>query len=490
VNFHSVEFLVFLAVVLPAFWLLANKRTARHTMLLGASLLFYGAYEVWFLSLLVFSTLLDWYCGNAIHRANQRGDRRGAKIGLACSLAGNLGVLGFFKYTDWAAQSLTALAQSLGLGLDPWALRTRLIPDFLLDDATARILVPVGISFYTFQTLSYTIDVYRGQLTPARNALEFALFVSFFPQLVAGPIVRASDFLPQLELRPRHSRARLHEGLWRIATGLLKKVAFADVIGSQLVDPVYAQPELYTPLVHALALYGFAFQIYCDFSGYSDIAIGTSKLLGFDLTENFVTPYRSRSVREFWRRWHISLSSWVRDYIFFPLGGSRGKELFVARNLMITMLVIGLWHGASILWAIYGFVQGATMVLERFCERLRGGRQFATTPVKSALSWALTFHFIVISCIFIRARSVDANESLVGIVSVFGDGGVTSISHWAWWALAGAALTHFAPLGLTATVHRLFQRSPTLVVGIVTGLAAGAVAVLVVGETPYIYFQF
>jgi D-alanyl-lipoteichoic acid acyltransferase DltB (MBOAT superfamily) len=487
VNFHSVEFLVFLAIVLPAFWLLANRRTPRNTLLLAGSLLFYGAYEAWYLSLLVFSTLLDWYSGNAIHRARERGDARAMKWGLGLSLTGNLGVLAFFKYTDWVAESLQALVRALDIGVDPWLVRTRLLPEFLLDDATARLIVPVGISFYTFQTLSYTIDVYRGTLKPARNILEFGMFVAFFPQLVAGPIVRAADFLPQFDLRPRHSRARLHEGLWRISTGLLKKVAIADVLGGYLVDPVYAQPELYSPLVHALALYGFAFQIYCDFSGYSDIAIGTSKLLGFDLVENFVTPYRSLGLREFWRRWHISLSSWVRDYIFFPLGGSRGSELKVARNLMITMFVIGIWHGASLLWACYGLLQGAMMVLERFLERLRGGRPFPTTPLKRAIAWCLTFHFIVVSCLFIRARSTD---ELVAMVGSYGPQGVDAIGHWAWWALAGAALTHFAPTGLVEAVHRAFLRAPTLVVGVVTGLAAGAVAVLVVGDTPYIYFQF
>ncbi|HKX46925.1 MAG TPA: MBOAT family O-acyltransferase, partial [Planctomycetota bacterium] len=441
-NFHSVEFLVFLAVVLPTFWLLSNRRSTRSLLLLAGSYVFYGAYEAWYLGLLVFSTFLDYWCGGRIHAARGRGDMRAARRFLLASLVGNLGLLGFFKYTDWLVESLQLACDALGLGVELWDARTRLLPPELLDSATLRIIVPVGISFYTFQTLSYTIDVYRGRLPPARSFRDFALFVAFFPQLVAGPIVRALDFLPQLELRPRFDRARLHEGLWRMGIGLLKKVAIADVVGGGLVDVVYDQPGNYTALVHLLALYGFAFQIYFDFSGYSDIAIGTAKLLGFDLTENFETPYRSRSIREFWRRWHISLSSWVRDYIYFPLGGSRGGELRVSRNLLITMLVIGIWHGASVLWVIYGLLQGGSMILERFLERRRGGREFATTPARSLFAWALTFHFIVFSCLFIRAGSLGQIGELVG---AFGATGVADVDPWALAALAGGALTHFWP---------------------------------------------
>jgi alginate O-acetyltransferase complex protein AlgI len=486
-NFHSTDFLTFLAVVLPLFWFLANRRTERTLLLLAASLFFYGCYEVWYLSLIVASTLLDYRCGNQIHLAAQRGDQRRKRLFLWLSLGGNLGLLGFFKYTDWVVGSLQMLADWAGLGVDLLGTRTRLLPEWLLDSPAGRIVVPVGISFYTFQTLSYTIDIYRGVLPPAKSFRDFALFVAFFPQLVAGPIVRAIDFLPQLELRPRWSRERLHEGLWRMSTGLLKKVAIADMIGGHLVDPVYASPGDYSSLVHLLALYGFAFQIYFDFSGYSDIAIGVSKLMGFDLVENFLTPYRSRSVREFWRRWHISLSSWVRDYIFFPLGGSRGSEARVSRNLLITMLVIGVWHGASLLWVIYGTLQGTVMILERALERLRGGKPFATTVPRSLLSWALTFHFIVFSCLFIRAESL---AKIGAMLSDVGATGVTQVSSFAWYALAFGALSHFWPPAITEAFHRLFLRMPTPLAGVVTGIAAGCVAVLVVGETPYIYFQF
>ncbi len=486
-NFHSVGFLVFLAFVLSAFWTLANQRSARTWLLLCASYFFYGAYEVWYLGLIAFSTFLDYGCGGLIHRAAQRGDRRMMNVGLLISLFGNLGVLAFFKYTDWLVQSFQLGLDALGVNCDLWETRTSLLPAWLLDSKYLRIIVPVGISFYTFQTLSYTIDIYRGVLRPARGLLDFALFVSFFPQLVAGPIVRAKDFLPQLELRPRFDRERMHEGLWRISTGLLKKVAIADVLGGHLVDPCYGSPEEFSALVHLLALYAFTLQIYFDFSAYTDIAIGAAKLIGFDLPENFVQPYRARSVREFWRRWHISLSSWVRDYIYFPLGGSRGGELRVGANLLMTMLVIGVWHGASILWVVYGLLQGAVMIFERTRERFFGGRPFVRGPLTSFVAWFLTFHFIVFSCLFIRSKNV---ADLQGMISVFGPEGVDVIGRAAWLALAFGALSHFWPQAITEAFHRAMLRLPTPVAGVVTGVAAGLVAVLVVGDTPYIYFQF
>jgi alginate O-acetyltransferase complex protein AlgI len=486
-NFHSVQFLAFLAVVLPLFWLLANRRQARTGLLLVASLFFYGSYTFWFLALIIYSTFLDWVCGNQIHAARERGDLDRARRFLWVSLAGNLGVLAFFKYTDWLLRSIAQGLSLFGIEWDAVAWKVASMPRFLLNAELTSLIVPVGISFYTFQTLSYTIDIYRGQLKPAKSFTDFSLFVAFFPQLVAGPIVRAIEFIPQLEFRPRLSKERLREGLWRMNTGLLKKIGIADMLGQHLVDPVYAQPDEYSAVVHLLALYAFAFQIYFDFSGYSDIAIGTSKLVGFDLTENFVTPYRSRSVREFWRRWHISLSSWVRDYIYFPLGGSRGGENRVRRNLLITMLVIGVWHGASILWVLYGLMQGGVMIVERIFERARGGKEFATNLPRSLMSWALTFHFIVFSCLFIRARSWD---ELVGMVSVTGDTGPGAINVWAYWALGFGALTHFWPPSITEWFHRRFLSCPELLVGLLTGLVAGLVALLVVGQTPYIYFQF
>ncbi len=480
--FQTTAFGIFLVVVLALYWGVANRRAARYWVLLLASYYFYGSYEFWYLSLIFFSTALDYQCGRRIHDAPTPAGR---KRWLWISLIGNLGVLGFFKYTDWALESLQWLGSLAGADLGLTELKLRLLPEALFMPGTASILVPVGISFYTFQTLSYTIDIYRGNLKPARNLQEFALFVAFFPQLVAGPIVRAVDFLPQLDRLPRLDRERLHDGLYRLGQGIAKKVILADVLGRYLVDPVFADPGQFTVVAHLLCMYGFALQIYYDFSGYSDCAIGAAKLLGFDLPENFIFPYKSQGLREFWRRWHISLSSWVRDYVFFPLGGSRGKELIVVRNLMLTMLIIAIWHGASMLWVYYGLCQGGAMAVERWLERRRGGEPYPTTPRRRFIAWFLTFHFIVFTCIFIRSET---HAKMVQILTDFGD---TMIwSQWGMLALAASLLTH----GPSKSVHKRFGAAvralPTPVLGLLLGIIAGAVAIVTVGETPFIYFAF
>src|SRR3972149_12100712 len=273
---------------------------------------------------------------------------------LAVTLVGNLGVLFVFKYYNFAMDS--AADVFLWLGHD-WP-----IPHHTL-------LLPVGISFYTFQSFSYTIDVYRGELQPTRSFLKFALFISFFPQLVAGPIVRASTFLPQLESEPRFDDRKAEAGLGRILFGLFRKVCIADVLGVTLVDPVFADPGAQSAGMLLLAMYGYAFQVYYDFSAYSDMAIGAAQMLGYELPENFNHPYLATSIGNFWRRWHLSLSTWLRDYLYFPLGGGRGTTWRTARNLAIVMLLGGLWHGASWGFVIWGALQGVL---------LAGGRVFHT----------------------------------------------------------------------------------------------------------------
>ncbi len=468
-EFHSAKYGLFLALTLVLYWLLANRRAGRYTLLLAASYVFYSAWQFWFLGLIVFSTFLDFFCGQAIANNTSPARRR---LWLLVSLGGNLAVLGYFKYSAWGADGLARLLEALSL--DPssmsWAWRAA---------------VPVGISFYTFQTLSYTLDIYRRKLQPARTFGEFALFVAFFPQLVAGPIVRAVQFLPQLELRPKFNRQRLHDGLYRIAIGLGKKVFFADVLGRYLVDPFYAAPEQYAPWVHLLALYGFTLQIYCDFAGYSDIAIGSARLFGFDLPENFDAPFKSRSVRELWRRWHISLSSWVRDYVYFPLGGSRCSEVKVTRNVFVTMLIIAIWHGSSMLWVYYGLLQGAAMVLERALQRWRGGRVFTTSRLRSGIAWVFAFHFTVFSCFFIRAQDVGQMRTVFTMA-----GEMTGVHTYAWLAFAGAVVTHFLPRPVSDRFHERLCALPTPVVGVLFGILAGLVAILVVGDAPFIYFQF
>ncbi|MBM3977434.1 MAG: MBOAT family protein [Planctomycetes bacterium] len=467
--FHSWHYALLLTGTLLVYWLCAHQRALRTWLLLFVSLFYYGAFEPWFLWLIVFSTVLDYAVGRYIGSARTRRAKLG---GLWCSLLGNLLLLGYFKYSLWLAELCEPLQQALGTQVP-------------LREYAWKDKVPVGISFYTFQSLSYTIDVFRGTLPPLRSLRDFSTFVAFFPQLVAGPIVRAKDFLPQMELGPRLDRAALHGALWRIAIGLAKKTLLADILARYLVDPVYAHPEQYSPLMHLVALYAFSAQIYCDFSGYSDIAIGSARLFGYELLENFDAPYRALSVREFWRRWHISLSTWVRDYLFFPLGGSRGSEGRVAFNLMVTMVIIGLWHGASTLWLIYGLSQGAALVAERWFERLRGGRPYATTLGRKVLCWTLAFHFTTVTCSLIRAPDMEALRRL------FSDFGASSeMAVWGWIALAGAAITHYMPDRWIEACRLRVVALPTAVIGLLLGLLAGTLFVVIEGQTPFIYFQF
>jgi D-alanyl-lipoteichoic acid acyltransferase DltB (MBOAT superfamily) len=293
--FQTPTFGLFLVVVVAVATLLDGRAKLHQGFLLVASWLFYAAWDVRFLGLIVFSTFLDYFAALAIARAATPGRRRAL---LAVSLAGNLGLLGLFKYFDFFAESVERLLAALGVEAS--------LP-------LLHLILPVGISFYTFQTLSYTIDVYRGTLEPRRSPVQFALFVAFFPQLVAGPIVRASEFLPQLDEPRRYDDLTTGSGIYLILKGLVKKVVFADVLGTYLVNPVFADPAAHPGFWVLLAVYAFKFQIYGDFSGYSDVAIGCGRLLGFELPENFRSPFKSTSFTEYWRRWHMTLGSWFRD---------------------------------------------------------------------------------------------------------------------------------------------------------------------------------
>jgi D-alanyl-lipoteichoic acid acyltransferase DltB (MBOAT superfamily) len=331
--FNSFIFFIFLAVVLPLYYWLPKK--LRNPLLLVASYVFYGYWDYRFTALLAISTLIDFFVGQKLHLSANPNTR---KRWLSLSMLSNLGILGAFKYYGFFVSSFAPLAAIFGGNLDYLHL---------------NIILPVGISFYTFQTMSYTIDIYRRKLEPTNNFIDFAVFVSFFPQLVAGPIERASNLLPQIAKVPLPSRIQVEKGIVLIATGLFKKVMIGDTAG-RIVDHVFAQPEIYKSPELLAALVLFSIQIYADFSGYSSIARGTAKLLGIELMKNFEQPYLSRNITEFWRRWHISLSSWLRDYLYISLGGNRKGISRTYVNLMLTMLLGGLWHGASWNFVIWG----------------------------------------------------------------------------------------------------------------------------------------
>lgn len=335
--FNSIEFALFLPLVFALYWLFNSKIKIQNLIILISSFIFYGWWDWRFLFLIALSTLVDFNIGLAIGRSESSSKRKAL---LWTSILVNIGLLGFFKYYNFFIENFVEAFRLFGIRLDSW---------------TLSIILPVGISFYTFQTLSYTIDVYRKNLKPTKDIIAFSSFVSFFPQLVAGPIERATNLLPQFQRKRSFDYAKSVDGMRQILYGLFKKIVIADNC-ALVVNEVFAdyanQPG--SALFYASILFGF--QIYCDFSGYSDIAIGTARLFGFSLMKNFAFPYFSRDIAEFWRRWHISLSTWFRDYVYIPLGGSKGSKTFVIRNVFIIFLVSGLWHGANWTFIIWGFL--------------------------------------------------------------------------------------------------------------------------------------
>jgi alginate O-acetyltransferase complex protein AlgI len=316
--------------------------------------------------------------------------RKNALLGM--SLLVNLGMLFYFKYTNYFLELYANITHGTYSTLD--------------------IFLPAGISFFTFQSLSYTIDVYRNELKPLRNILDYAFFVTFFPQMVAGPIVRAADFLPQINKVPSLNQAQFGRAIFLIATGLFKKAIISDYISANFVDRVFDSPKLFTGLENLMAIYGYAIQIYCDFSGYSDMAIGLALLMGFTFPVNFNAPYQSFSITEFWRRWHISLSTWLRDYLYIPLGGNKKGRIRTYINLLITMLLGGLWHGAATRFLIWGALHGVALGVERFFkERFIDSDKKTISQsviqVTKAIQWLLTFHFICFCWIFFRAQNLE-----------------------------------------------------------------------------------
>jgi len=337
--FNSLEFFIFLPIVFILFWFLGKRNSkVQNAILFVASYIFYGWWDYRFLILIILSTLVDFYVGNAIYKSS---DDKNKSRWLWASIVFNIGLLGFFKYFDFFVDSFVASFSFFGAEItNVWAL---------------NVILPVGISFYTFQTLSYSLDIHKGKLEPTKDFLAFATYVAFFPQLVAGPIERASHLLPQIERNKKFRYSQAVEGLKLMLWGLFKKVAIADSL-ALMVDDIFANYEALPSSILALGSIFFAFQIYCDFSGYSDIAIGTAKLFGIELMSNFKFPYFSRSIAEFWRRWHISLSTWFRDYLYIPMGGSRVDRPKAVRNIFAIFLVSGLWHGANwtfVVWGLY-----------------------------------------------------------------------------------------------------------------------------------------
>ncbi len=463
--FNSWQFLIFLIVVLALDGVLQSRPQPRKWMLLIASYCFYGAWNWMYLALIMASTLIDFEIGKRMPTSTT--PRRLMLI----SLITNLGILAFFKYTNF-------LIISFNYGLAAAHLMFEVKP---LD-----ILLPVGISFFTFQALSYTIDVYRKEISPRTSLLDYALFIAFFPQLVAGPIVRAVEFFKQLDApRPPTSR-EINLGLVLIILGLVKKMAIADSLSAS-VDPVFSAPLLASAQDSLLAVYAYALQIYCDFSGYTDTAIGCALLFGFRFPDNFNYPYVATSFQDFWRRWHMTLSRFLRDYLYIALGGNRKGPTRTQVNLMLTMILGGLWHGASWTFVFWGFLHGAYLVLERYAQKFIPRFYTSTNSLVVFLRWGIVFHAVCFAWIFFRAASFsDAAAVIKNIASLFN--GVFVFTPLISFLVLFAGM-HF--LGNRYHTKQRLADAPAWLCGLTLGIALCVMWIYTPAEhKAFIYFQF
>jgi D-alanyl-lipoteichoic acid acyltransferase DltB (MBOAT superfamily) len=465
VLFPTLNFGLFFLALFALVWS-ARENEWRKIILLAGSWVFYGAWDWRFVALLIGSAFVNWAAARLISRA--RWPWLGTVI-LALAVTTNLLVLGVFKYYGFFVSQAAGVLALVG-----W---THDLP-------FVRVILPVGVSFFTFQGVSYVVDVARGKLKPAR-LLDVMLLMSFFAHLVAGPIVRGSDLIPQFQSAPRLTREDASRGLVLIVWGLFKKVVIASQLAIILVDPVFLDPGGHGALDLLGGVYGYAIQIYCDFSAYSDMAIGLALLLGYRFPQNFDQPYRATSLQDFWRRWHISLSSWLRDYLYIPLGGSRGGLGFVCRNLFLTMLLGGLWHGAAWNFVIWGALHGLGLCAERLIRAW--WPKLKTGPV---LGWLLTFHFVCLGWIFFRAESFQSALDL--ILRLFtARGGAQLLTPYAVLLIGAGLLVNLAPSGWLETMARRAARLPAPVYAIAIALAVLAIdAERPAGVAPFIYYQF
>jgi alginate O-acetyltransferase complex protein AlgI len=475
--FNSYIFFIFLLVVLPTFYLLPSKKS-KNIFLITASYIFYGYWDWRFCLLLAFSTAIDFLIGRIIGATT---DPRNRKLLLIVSVSINCLILAIFKYFNFFVDSFTILVNHFGADLD-----------FL----HLHIILPVGLSFYTFQSISYIADVYRKKIEPSRDFIDYMLFVSFFPQLVAGPIERAPHILPQIAIKLIPTKHQLKEGVELIVIGLFKKVIIGDATG-RIVDHIFSLPNLYTSAELILGLVLFSIQIYCDFSGYSNIARGTAKLLGVDIMRNFEQPYLSSNITEFWRRWHISLSSWLKDYLYIALGGNRKGNKRTYLNLMITWLLGGLWHGANWTFIIWGGVHGVYVAFHKLLLKDKkpnirfvysGWRRFALYVCKVICTYIL----VLITWLFFRANNFQTIQEFF-----------SKMIHWQASSLTPRLFVITISFFSVMLIFDLFEyitkehafiskiKSPSIQYGILSAmLCVVLIAMLSYEPLPFVYFQF
>lgn len=471
--FHTSGFAAFFLCAFAAAWATRSRPTLHLWTLTAASFVFYAAWDWRFAFLLLGSGLFNWAAALALERREGRARR----AIVAAAVAANLGVLATFKYFDFFAEGLNALLRDFGFeGGMPYA----------------GLILPVGISFFTFQGLSYVVDVHRREIAASRPAVEVLLYLSLFPQLVAGPIVRASALMPQIRARltPASGPERVAAGFAAvmILSGLFKKLVLANYIAADLVDEAFFDPSYYGAADLWLAAYGYSVQIYCDFSGYSDMAIGLAALLGFAIPKNFDQPFRAASMREFWRRWHISLSTWLRDYLYKPMGGSRGGAARTARNLFLTMLLGGLWHGAAWTFVLWGALHGALLVAERALARAAG--PLLSGALGRAAAIFVTFHLVVLSFVIFRSESLPLFWDFLAGLTRWDQSPELASGFVAGLIALGVAL-HFTPPEAPERAARALSALPWPALGLVAGLLLAAIGFVAPAEvTPFIYFQF
>ncbi len=467
--FNSPEFLFLGILVMSVYAAIYRNKMSRTLFLLAFSLFFYYKTSGFFVLLLV-ATLVVVY---GMTRWMNHCKGRGRKVWLAGVVTVVLAVLGYFKYANFLGENVSLLLH--------------------LDFHRLDIFLPVGISFYSFQLLSYAIDVYRRELEDERNFLDYAFYITFFPQLVAGPIVRAKHFLPQLKKPVTVKRSEVEKGFFLIMIGLVKKSILADYL-AQYNDLVFGNPLAYSGAETLMAIYGYAIQIYCDFSGYTDMAIGMGKMMGFDLGINFNKPYQSTSLTDFWRRWHISLSSWLRDYLYIPLGGNRKGKFRTYLNLMITMLLGGLWHGANWKFIFWGGMHGLGLVVDKLWRKITRGRLEGNFFAR-ILGWFITLHFVVALWIFFRADSFSTAWLMIQRVFTAFDWTIVPVFYQTRslfvWLLVAAVLIHAIPSSRFSKVEQAYIRTPFLVKAVAFILLIQCILQLHTSEVqPFIYFQF
>lgn len=467
--FNSKDYFYFFMTVIIIAAFLSKFPFLRLTFLTAASYYFYATWKVWAVSLLLISTLIDYTAARLIHSQQIR--KRKGTIFLVISLFSNLGMLLVFKYYDFFAEITNSIIATTGIQSE--------VP-------LLNLILPVGISFYTFQTLSYTIDIYRGKIEPEKNIMKFALYVSFFPQLVAGPIVRASQFVPEITDKARHffvSNRHFSNAVFLILTGMTKKLT-ADWIAVNIVDDVFMSPSMYSVPETLMAVYGYALQIYGDFSGYTDIAIGSAMLLGFNLTENFNRPYKSVSISDFWRRWHISLGSWFRDYLYIPLGGNRRRVYF---NLIFVFFLTGLWHGAGIPFVLWGLYNGLLLIVERLTGLNKHGMEFS---FMKGVRIFITFHITLFGWIIFRSSNWD---QFTGILKSLTSGSFTTanITITTLTVIVICYLVHFSPITIKNKVKHYWGNFSSPLQGFTIAISFVFFYNIAISQAkPFIYFQF